>query len=50
MEGYDIYQALETAEAAYKQGGLVVQPSMPVARLIMARDDETGSLTEWKEF
>ena len=50
VAGCDIYHALENAEVAYKQGQLVVQPSAPTARLIMARDDETGNMTEWKEF
>ena len=29
VEAYDLSHALETAEAAYKQGELVVQPSAP---------------------
>ena len=37
VEAYDLSHALETAEAAYKQGELVVQPSAPTTRLIMAR-------------
>ena len=31
VEAYDLSHALETAEAAYKQGELVVQPSAPVS-------------------
>ena len=33
VEAYDLSHALETAEAAYKQGELVVQPSAPTTRL-----------------
>ena len=50
MEAYDLSHALETAEAAYKQGGLVVQPSAPTTRLIMARHNKTGKTTGWREF
>ncbi len=49
VEGRDIGDAIENAETGYKAGRLVVQPSTPSARLIMARDDETGEVTEWKE-
>lgn len=50
VEAHDLYQAMQTAEEQYHQGLLVVQSSTPNARLIMARDDETGHMTEWKEF
>lgn len=50
VRAYDIFHALESAEEKYKRGKLVVQPSTPNARLIMARDNETGEVTEWKEF
>lgn len=50
VEAYDIFFAVSSAERDYKQGSLIVQPSAPNARLIMARDDETGETTEWKEF
>lgn len=50
VEAYDIFFAVSSAERDYKQGSLTVQPSTPNARLIMARDDETGETTEWKEF
>lgn len=50
LEAYDIFFAVSSAERDYKQGSLTVQPSTPNARLIMARDDETGETTEWKEF
>lgn len=50
ISAYDIFHALESAEEKYKRGKLVVQPSTPNARLIMARDNETGEVTEWKEF
>ena len=50
VEAYDVSHALETAEAAYKQGELVVQPSAPTTRLIMARHNKTGKTTGWREF
>lgn len=50
VEAYDLSHALETAEAAYKQGELVVQPSAPTTRLIMARHNKTGKTTGWREF
>ncbi len=50
IEAFDIFAAVQSAEASYKHGSLVVQPSTPNTRLIMARDEETGEITEWKEF
>jgi len=50
VEARDICHAAQTAVERYNQGVLVVQPSAPNARLVMARDDETGEMTEWKEF
>jgi len=50
VEARDICYAAQTAVEQYSQGVLVVQPSAPNARLVMARDDETGEMTEWKEF
>ena len=50
VEAYDLSHALETAEAAYKQGKLVVQPSAPTTRLIMARHNKTGKSTGWRDF
>ncbi len=50
VEARDIFQAAQTAVERYNQGVLVVPPSTPNARLVMARDDETGEMTEWKEF
>ena len=50
VEAHDIFQALQTAREAYSQGSFVVQPDMPVARLMMARDDVAGEETEWDEF
>ena len=50
VEAHDIFQALQTAREAYSQGSFVVQPDMPVARLMMARDNVTGEETGWDEF
>ena len=50
VKAYDLSHALETAQAAYKQGELVVQPSAPTTRLIMARHNKTGKTTGWREF
>ena len=50
VKAHDIFFAVSSAERDYKQGSLIVQPSAPNFRLIMARDDETGETTEWKEF
>lgn len=50
IKAYDIFCAMDAAMQKYKQGELVVQPAAPTARLIMARDNKTGDLTEWKEF
>lgn len=46
----DICDAICSAESEYKRGKFVVLPSAPNVRLIMARNDETGETTEWKEF
>jgi len=50
VKAYDIFHAVRSAETEYKEGRLVVQPSTPNARLIMAQDEKTGDTTEWKEF
>ncbi len=50
VKAYDIFHAVQSAETEYKKGRFVVQPSAPNARLIMARNDEIGDTTEWKEF
>ncbi len=50
VKAYDIFHAVQSAETEYKKGRFVVQPSAPNARLLMARNDETGETTEWKEF
>jgi len=50
VEACDIYQAMQIAEERYHQGLFVVQSSTPNARLVMARDNETGEMTEWREF
>jgi len=50
VEAYDIFHALRSAEEQYERGSLVVKPSQPSARLMMARDIVTGETTEWKEF
>ena len=50
VEAHDVFQALQTAREAYSRGSFVVQPDMPVARLMMARDDVAGEETEWDEF
>lgn len=46
----DVFHALDLAEEKYRLGESVVLPSPPTARLIMAENDETGDVTEWKEF
>ena len=50
VKAYDLSHALETAEAAYKQGKFVILPSAPITRLIMARHNKTGKTTGWREF
>ena len=50
VKAYDLSHALETAEAAYKQGKFVILPSAPTTRLIMARHNKTGKTTGWREF
>ena len=50
IQAEDIAQAMDKAKAAYCRGQLVVQPSAPVARLMMARSEDTKEETEWKEF
>lgn len=50
VEAYDIFHALQSAKEQYERGSLVVEPSQPSARLMMARDIVTGETTEWKEF
>jgi len=46
----DIAAAMETARVQYLSGTLVVQPSQPTARLMMAQDQESHEVTEWEEF
>lgn len=50
VEARDIVHALDEAERQYTQGLLIVQPSIPLSRQIMARNDETGETTGWREF
>lgn len=50
VEAHDIVHALDEAERQYAQGMLIVQPSIPLSRQIMARNDETGETTGWREF
>ena len=50
VNAYDLFHAVQIGEEEYKKGSFVVQPATPNARLIMARNDETGEVTEWKEF
>lgn len=46
----DFFHAFQIAEDAYREGKMVVEPSAPNTRLMMARDNETGEITQWKEF
>ena len=46
----DFFHAFQIAEDAYRKGKMVVEPSAPNTRLMMARDNETGEITQWKEF
>lgn len=50
VEAYNIFHAVDSAIQKYEAGKLVVQPTTPGTRLIMAQDNETGETTEWKEF
>ncbi len=50
VEARDIICAMQNVEMDYKMGLLDIQHSMPNAHLIMARDDEIGETTEWREF
>ena len=50
IQAEDIAQAMDIAKEEYCRGQLVVQPSAPVARLMMARSEDTEEETEWKEF
>ncbi len=50
VEACDIFHAMQDVETDYKIGRLAIQRSMPTAHLIMARNDETGETTEWREF
>lgn len=46
----DFSHAFQIAEDAYWEGKMVVKPSSPNTRLMMARDNETEEITQWKEF
>lgn len=46
----DFFHAFQIVEEAYSNGKMVVGPSAPNIRLMMARDNETGEITQWKEF
>lgn len=46
----DISTAMEEAEKQYCCGSLVVDPSQPTARLMMAQEKDGGEETEWREF
>jgi len=50
VDACDISTAMETAREQYLNGTLVVQPSPPTARLMMAQAEEGDEVTEWKEF
>ena len=50
IEAEDIAHAMDKAKEEYRRGQLVVQPSAPIARLMMARSEDTEEETEWKEF
>lgn len=50
VEACDIVHALDEAELQYVQGTHVVQLSTSLSRQIMARNDETGETTVWREF
>ena len=45
VKAYDLSHALETAEAAYKQGKFVILPSAPITRLIMATAQQDRKTT-----
>ena len=48
VEAYDLSHALETAEAAYKQGELVVQPSLPLkVRPSPIHGHRAGRMRHW---
>ncbi len=42
--------ALKTAQEQYDRGELVVEPSTPNCRMMIARDEETGIDTGWRDF
>lgn len=46
----DLSAAMEEAEKQYRRGSLVVEPSQPTARLMMAQEENGGEETEWREF
>ncbi len=46
----DLEAALKTAKEQYDRGDLVVEPSTPNCRLMIARDGETGIDTGWRDF
>ena len=46
----NFFHAFQIAEDAYRKGEMVVEASAPNTRLMMAQDDETGEITQWKEF
>lgn len=50
IEASDTEEAMEIAEKKYKRGELIVLPSFPTAKLMMAEDAETDETTEWVEF
>ncbi len=46
----DLEAALKTAKEQYDRDDLVVEPSTPNCRLMIARDGETGIDTGWRDF
>ena len=50
MNAKSIADAMQMAEDSYRSGDLVLEPTTPTARLMMAHDTITGEKTEWTEF
>ena len=45
-----LYEALELAASSYLNGKFVVGGATPTCRLMMAREEMTGRMTDWREF
>ena len=50
VEAMDIDEAMQIAEQKYHEGEFVVEPGIPIARMMQAESEDGAERTEWEEF